>query len=162
MRSNQRRKSPARSLAVRAAQGGSAAAAAAIARRVSPVPMLGPAPSVAAVAGLCTGSVPPPSAPTQLPSMKHCSLNNRGSWSFMGVLVSTDVLMKKLDAAVEREPRTLRIEARPIRAIEAVLGGVKMIDPARIGGPYFVHRGSRNMRIPLAEVKHHGDARGLR
>jgi hypothetical protein len=30
--------------------------------------------------------------------------------------MSTDVLMKKLDAAVERELRTLRIEARPVRA----------------------------------------------
>src|ERR1700692_3592658 len=131
MRSNQRRMRTARSLAVRAAQGGSAAAAAAIARRVSPVPMLGTPPSVAAVAGLCTGSVPPPSAPTQLPSMKHCSLNNRGSWSFMGVLVSTDVLMKKLDAAVEREPRTLRIEALPIRAVESELGGIKVVYSAR-------------------------------
>src|SRR5712672_1583424 len=127
MRSNQRRMSPARSLAVRAAQGGSAAAAAAIARRVSPVPMLGTAPSFAAVAGFCTGSVPPPSAPTQLPSMKPCSLNNRGSWSFIGVLMSTDVLVEKLDAAIERELRALRIETRPVRAVEAVLGGVKMI-----------------------------------
>jgi hypothetical protein len=35
-------------------------------------------------------------------------------------LISADVLTEKLDAAVERELRALRIEARPIRAVEAV------------------------------------------
>ena len=40
-----------------------------IARRVSTAPMLGITPSFAAVAGLFTASVPPPSAATQAPSM---------------------------------------------------------------------------------------------
>src|SRR5579863_3040664 len=72
----------ARSLAVRAAQAGSAAAAAAIARRHSAAPMLGMVPSFAAVAGLWTSMVPLLSADAQPPSMKHDSRSNRGSLRF--------------------------------------------------------------------------------
>ena len=46
-------------MAVRAAHAGSARAAAAMARRASPAPIFGIAPSCSEVAGLCTGKVPP-------------------------------------------------------------------------------------------------------
>src|SRR3984957_2398669 len=81
MSSNQRRSAVARSLAVRAAQAGRAAAAQAIARRHSRVPMFGMSPIFSAVAGLCTASVPPFSAPTQSPSLKHSSRSSRRSLS---------------------------------------------------------------------------------
>src|SRR5450631_1679578 len=83
MRSNQWRSTPARSFAVRAAQEGRARAAAAIALRVSSVPMFGMWPNAVAVAGLCTVSVAPFAADAQRPSMKHCSRNSRGSFSFI-------------------------------------------------------------------------------
>src|ERR1700690_1227435 len=83
MRSNQRRSTLARSFAVRAAQEGRARAAAAIALRVSSVPMFGMWPNAAAVAGLCTVSVTPLAADAQRPSMKQCSRNSRGSFSFI-------------------------------------------------------------------------------
>jgi hypothetical protein len=105
------------SLAVRAAHDGSAVAAAAIARRVSSVPMFGITPNIAAVAGLCTGSVPPLSAPTQLPSMKPRSRNKRGSWSFMFGSISTYVIPQKLYAALERKLRRVGFDARAILAI---------------------------------------------
>src|ERR1700733_4656615 len=73
----------ARSLAVRAFHAGNAAAAAAIARRVSAAPILGIEPSLLKLAGFFTSSAPPLSAPIQLPSMKHSSRSNFGSFSFM-------------------------------------------------------------------------------
>src|ERR1700675_1221998 len=85
MRSNQRRMTVARSLAVRAFHPGSAASAAAIARRVSEAPMLGMEPTVAPVAGFFTAKMPPLSAATQLPSIKHRSRSNSGSASFIAM-----------------------------------------------------------------------------
>src|ERR1700730_3126005 len=76
--------------------------------------------------------------------------------------MSTDVLVEKLYAALEGELCALRIEARPVRAVEAVPGRVKMVDPARVSFAYFAHCGLRNMRVLLAEVKHHGNARNVR
>src|ERR1700690_1506969 len=70
----------ARCLAVRAFHAGSAAADAAIARRVSAAPMLGIEPSLRAVAGFLTSSAAPLSAPVQAPSMKHSSRSNFGSF----------------------------------------------------------------------------------
>src|ERR1700679_2035729 len=73
----------ARSLAVRAFHAGSAAAAAAIARRVSAAPMLGIEPSLRAVAGFFTSNTAPLSAAAQAPSMKHSSRSNSGSFRCM-------------------------------------------------------------------------------
>src|SRR6202451_2960538 len=74
----------ARSLAVRARHAGRAAAAAAIARRVSAAPILGIDPSFLDVAGFVTSRVAPLSAALQPPSMKHSSRSNVGSLSFRG------------------------------------------------------------------------------
>ena len=66
---DQRRKSLPRSAAVFERQPGSAALAAAIARRVSAAPIFGMLPMASAVAGLLTAMVAPLSEPTHLPSM---------------------------------------------------------------------------------------------
>ncbi len=65
--SNQRRRTAARSLAVLARQAGSAASAAAIARRTSSTPRLGTVPTVSPVAGSVTVIVFLLSASIQLP-----------------------------------------------------------------------------------------------
>src|SRR5580692_13146938 len=118
MRSNQRRSALARSLAVRAAHAGRAAAAAEIARRHSAAPMFGMSPSFSAVAGLCTVMVPPPSAGDQAPSMKHNSRSKRGSLSFMDNL--TYIPMQKFQAALQSELRARGVETGAIGAVETV------------------------------------------
>src|ERR1022692_239135 len=99
MRSNQRRRTIERSFAVRAAQDGSARAAAAIALRVSSEPMFGMWPNAAAVAGLWTASVAPLAADAQRPSMKHCSRNSSGSFRFIGVEFNLGVCQENRDGA---------------------------------------------------------------
>src|SRR5580692_201089 len=78
----------ARSLAVRARHAGSAAAAAAIARRVSGAPMFGIDPNFFSVAGFVTSKVAPLSAALQLPSMKHSSRSSVGSLSFTDICLN--------------------------------------------------------------------------
>src|ERR1700676_833218 len=92
MSSNQRRSTVARSLAVRAAHAGNAAAADEIARRHSAAPMFGMSPSFSAVAGLCTSKVPPLSAGAQPPSMKHSWRSRRGSLSFMSKRIARSLI----------------------------------------------------------------------
>ena len=75
----------ARSLAVRAAQAGSAAAAAAIARRDSAAPMFGIESEFLGGGGIVHVQVPPLSAAAQPPSMKHSSRSSEGSLSFMDI-----------------------------------------------------------------------------
>src|SRR5450755_681072 len=106
MRSNQRRRTIDRSFAVRAAQDGSARAAAAIAPRVSSVPMFGMWPNAAAVAGLYTASVAPLAADAQRPSMKHCSRNSSGSFSFIGAEFNLHVCQENRDCAQARVRRS--------------------------------------------------------
>src|ERR1700683_78225 len=134
MRSNQRRNKPDRSFAVRAAQAGRARAAAAIARRVSAVPMFGMRPKTSAVAGLCTTTVPPLSADSQRPSMKHCCRNSRGSLNFIRVPRLADVSMQKFQGALEGEICALRLVACAVAAVESMFRRIKIIDALRVGG----------------------------
>src|SRR6266581_4453033 len=71
IRSYQRRRIRARSPAVRARQAGRAAAAAAMARRVSAAPIFGTMPTSLPSAGSNTPRVSPSSASTQAPSMQQ-------------------------------------------------------------------------------------------
>ncbi len=79
IRSNQRRRIVARSLAVFVRHAGSAASANAIARLVSTAPILGTLPITAPVEGLSTAMVPPLSAATHSPATRQASRNSVGS-----------------------------------------------------------------------------------
>ena len=96
MRSNQRRRSAARSLAVRAAQAGSAAAAAAIARRVSAAPMFGMVPSLSPVAGLCTAQGAAAVGRDPAAADQALLAKQRRSLSFKGFVASSEVVRGQL------------------------------------------------------------------
>src|SRR6187401_881271 len=81
IRSNQRRRMTARSFAVFDRQAGNAAAAAAIASRVSVRPKLGTVPSVSPVAGSSTTIARPAERPIQRPSIRQASRKSPGSLS---------------------------------------------------------------------------------
>src|SRR5215213_5504443 len=79
IRSNQRRRIPARSFAVLARHAERAALADSIARLASAAPMLGTCPTTAPVDGLSTAMVPPLSAATHSPATRQASRSNVGS-----------------------------------------------------------------------------------
>ena len=87
IRSNQRRRMRLRSAAGRAAQSFCAAAAAAIAARVSLSPISGTSAKCSPVAGLRTDRVRPLSARRHVPSIRHSVLNRVLSFSFMLLLL---------------------------------------------------------------------------
>src|SRR5690349_20318505 len=96
MRSNQRRRISARSLAVLAAQAGWSACAASIAWRSTSTPRLGTVPICASSNGSVTAIVAPSGAASHLPPARHLSTSRLGSLRASERLVMAEKILLRL------------------------------------------------------------------